>query len=156
MTLSATSLEKRLLLTASHNILPYKYVLQDGIFILPVAIESFSTVKSYNLDEVYTWLEEHQNATVANDGIEYKTISVENSEPVITTSFNGLISELKMDLRNGIKNFNKIEPTTTKTKDIVENPNTGNEIKIGLLSILTIAGIVGYYITEKKNKFPQT
>lgn len=128
----------------------------DGIFILPVAIESFSTVKSYNLDEVYTWLEEHQNATVANDGIEYKTISVENNEPVITTSFNGLISELKMDLRNGIKNFNKIEPTTTKTKDIVENPNTGNEIKIGLLSILTIAGIVGYYITEKKNKFPQT
>ena len=44
MTLSATSLMKGLLLIASHNILPYKYVLQDGIFILPHYF-------SYKLDE---------------------------------------------------------------------------------------------------------
>lgn len=129
----------------------------DSNYWIPNTLFVLSEMKGYDIDKLIFWLEDKDNLTLINDGIEFnfKEIKITQNNQFVTGSitFDGVTS-YKLDIKNGIKTY-KVDNDlpSVESDEITTNPKTGSFIIIGITALVCILSFgLCLYFTNKKIK----
>ena len=129
----------------------------DSNYWIPNTLFVLSEMKGYDIDKLIFWLDDKDNLTLINDGIEFnfKEIKITQNNQFVTGSitFDGVTS-YKLDIKNGIKTY-KVDNdfSSVESDEITTNPKTGSFIIIGITALVCILSFgLCLYFTNKKIK----
>lgn len=129
----------------------------DSNYWIPNTLFVLSEMKGYDIDKLIFWLDDKDNLTLINDGIEFnfKEIKITQNNQFVTGSitFDGVTS-YKLDIKNGIKTY-KVDNVlpSVESDEITTNPKTGSFIIIGITALVCILSFgLCLYFTNKKIK----
>lgn len=129
----------------------------DSNYWIPNTLFVLSEMKGYDIDKLIFWLDDKDNLTLINDGIEFnfKEIKITQNNQFVTGSitFDGVTS-YKLDIKNGIKTY-KVDNDlpSVESDEITTNPKTGSFIIIGITALVCILSFgLCLYFTNKKIK----